>query len=281
MNHSLSLFFLICFLNLGFSQNQIPEITNLQFTFDGPNQMTLTYDLADTENDDTEITFRVSADDGETYMVNTSEATGDLGFPISPGTGKTISWDFTNAIAINGNYKIMLVADDLQAIDIQEIVDQVDSNRLRTDLEFIEGVRHRTAGAAHLQEVKDLISNHFMTEGLDTEILQFPWNGYTAENIVGWKKGLIDETEIYIIDGHYDTVEDSPGADDNGSAIAGVMEALRVLAPYQFKKSIKFIGFDLEEPGLVGSINYVSSGGIKDYETIGGVFNYEMIGYYS
>ncbi|MFT5384263.1 MAG: hypothetical protein ACI81W_001663, partial [Saprospiraceae bacterium] len=265
---------------LVFSQNQTPEISNLQVLVDSPNQMTVSYDLADTENDDLEITFRVSSDGGETFTVNTSAATGDLGFPLSPGVGKTITWDFSTEIQIGGNYKVMLVADDLQAVDIQSIVDQVDSNRLLTDLQFIEGIRHRNVGATHLQEVKDLINDHFISHDLETEILAFSWNGYNAENIVGRKRGLIAETETYIIDGHFDTVIQSPGADDNGSAIAGVMEALRVLAPYQFGKTIKFIGFDLEEEGLVGSREYVDNGGIKNYETINGVFNFEMIGYY-
>ena len=268
------------FVSSAFSQNIVPIISNLQVSVDNSNQMTITYDLADAENDEVEITFRISDDAGETFVINTTDATGDLGFPISPGSGKSISWDFSNAIDMDGNYKVMLVADDLQAIDIQDIVDQVDSNRLRVDLEFIEGIRHRTAGAVHLQEVKDLIANHFDDHDLETEVVQFDHNGYLAENFIGRKPGLFEETETYIIDGHYDTVDESPGADDNGSAIAGVMEALRILAPYQFKKTIKFIGFDLEEAGLLGSIHHVDTEGIKAYENIAGVFNFEMIGYY-
>lgn len=83
-----------------------------------------------------------------------------------------------------------------------------------------------------------------------------------------------------MIDGHYDTVEDSPGADDNGSAIVGLLECLEILQDVQFKESINFIAFDFEELGLVGSKGYVNSG-IRDYEEIDGVFNFEMIGYYS
>jgi len=78
-------------------------------------------------------------------------------------------------------------------------------------------------------------------------------------------------------------VDDAPGADDNGSGVVGVLEALRVLAPYNFARTITFIGFDFEEvvglSGIFGSLKYVQSE-IPEWETIDGVVNFEMIGYY-
>ncbi len=263
-----------------FAQNQPPVIQSFQAAIDMPEELIIQYDLLDNENDEVEITFRLSDDNGKTYAINTDDATGDVGFPINPGLGKMIHWNYTNLDLPGGDYVVMLVADDLYEIDIQEIVDQVDSNRLRSDLEFIEGIRHRTAGNIHLQEVKDNIESHFSAYGLENENSSWLWNGYNADNYIGRKSGLINDGATYVIDGHYDTVEESPGADDNGSAIVGVMEALRVLAPYHFKKSIKFIAFDLEEEGLVGSLNYTNNGGISEYEEVEGVFNFEMIGYY-
>jgi len=58
------------------------------------------------------------------------------------------------------------------------------------------------------------------------------------------------------------------------------LEIARILSKYQFKNSIRYIGFAFEEQGLVGSLQYVNSG-IKTYEEIYGVLNMEMIGYYS
>ena len=263
-----------------FAQNQPPVIQSLQAVVSNPSELTISYVLSDNENDDSEITFRLSDDNGKSYSINTSSATGDVGYPVSPGISKAIVWNYENLILVGGDYKVMLVADDLYEIDIQEIVDQVDSNRLHADLEFIEGIRHRTAGNIHLQVVKDSIESHFSTYNLEDENAEWVWNGYSANNYVGRKPGFINDAATYIIDGHFDTVSDAPGADDNGSAIVGVMEALRVLAPYNFKKSIKFIAFDLEEVGLIGSLNYTNSGGIQDYEEVEGVFNFEMIGYY-
>jgi hypothetical protein len=274
------LFCLFTFSTFITAQNQIPEIDDLQVSVIG-SFLTVDYAVSDDENDDLEVRLLVSDDGGETYDLNTENATGDIGFPVTVGSGKSISWDFSGTTILNDALKVKLAVDDRQVIDIQEIVDQVDSNRLRMDLEMVEGIRHRITGAAHLQAVKDMLTAHFVNEGLEMESVQFDYNGYTAENIVGWKRGEVIENETYIIDGHYDSVDDSPGADDNGSAVVGVMEALRVLAPYQFKKSIKFIGFDLEEAGLVGSDHFVNTEGIKPFETISGVFNFEMIGYYT
>jgi hypothetical protein len=75
-------------------------------------------------------------------------------------------------------------------------------------------------------------------------------------------------------------VPGSPGADDNASAVAGVLECARILSQYEFEHSLRFIGFDTEEYGLIGSNRY-NLNGIKAYEEIEGVLNFEMIGYYS
>ena len=272
---------LLCFTSFAINgQNMAPTISNLKVTTNVADQLVITFDLDDVENDDVEITLRVSDDDGQTFDINTSSATGDVGYPISSGNGKTITWNYAGEISMMGNYQVKLVADDLQPLDIQAIVDQVDSAQLRSYLENIVGIRHLVGNPSHLQEVKDMIVDRYNDHALQVETLDFAYGNYTAQNFAGLKTGLTDEADTYYVTGHYDTVGDSPGADDNGSAIAGMMEVLRVLAPYNFKKSIKFVAFDLEEFGLVGSSHYVNNEGIKSYENVAGVFNFEMIGYY-
>jgi hypothetical protein len=174
----------------------------------------------------------------------------------------------------------MLIADDLQPIDIQEIVDQVDSVQVFEYLSEIEGSRHRTASPEHLADVQEMLVTSFNEFQLETDIQAFDYGQYEAQNIIGRMIGTHADTAFYIIDGHYDSVSNSPGADDNGSAVAGVLEALRVLSKYAYRKSVKFIGFDLEEAGLVGSDRYVQNALHPD-ETLEGVLNFEMIGYYS
>jgi hypothetical protein len=259
------------------AQNAAPIISNLIANINfANNTITLTYDLADLENDDVEITLLVSTDEGITFEETITNVSGDFGFPIATGSDKQITWIAPNLFL---DYKIKLVADDLQIVDIQTIVDQVDSNRIWADLTALEGVRHRTAGAAQLENTQMMIEQNFLDHDLEVEIQELPITNYVGKNIIGKLKGKSAAPDVYIIDGHYDSVSTSPGADDNATAVAGVLEAVRVLSNYNFEHSIKFIGFDLEEFNLVGSVSYVSNS-IQNQEPLKGVINMEMIGYY-
>ncbi len=263
------------------AQNQAPVITNLSATPDWANlSLEVTYDVADNENDPLEITLQFSDNGGKTYTLSSQiPATGDIGFPIQPGT-HTINCDLSAIFNIAAPFSLRLVADDKQTFDIQSLVNEVDSNRLRANLEFLEGIRHRTTGAAHLNATRDSIKNLFLNAGLQYEEQAVPFGNYTGKNLIGNLPGTSLTQKVIINDAHYDSVSNAPGADDNGSGTVGFMEAVRILSPYPSKKTLRFIGFDLEESGLVGSIKYVSAG-IPTGDQIEGVFNYEMIGYWS
>lgn len=275
----LSLFALLLQVAL-FSQNALPVISNVQIDLGANDVLTLTFDLEDAENDECAITFRAGEKGGLTLAYDTQSTAGDVGAGIMPGVGKSIEWDYSGLGISDSDFRLMLVADDGQTVDIQAIVDAVDSTELSGNLSFIEGIRHRTAGLPHLEETQDFIRLQFMDKGLETTEQTWASGSYTARNIIGRQIGTAEEATTYILDGHYDTVSDAPGADDNGSAVAGMIEALRILSPYSFKKSVRYIGFDLEEAGLVGSLRYVDEG-IENGESIAGVLNFEMIGFYS
>ncbi|HFA49654.1 MAG TPA: M28 family peptidase [Bacteroidetes bacterium] len=270
---------LFCSLFSAFHLFAQPSLTNVEVTLGTGNTMTITYDLAYPSNDLAKVTFRATERGGLIFGFDTSNATGDVGEGIASGMGRQIEWDYS-AYAPIPDFRLMLVAELAPSVDIQALVEQVDSTRMSGDLTFLEGIRHRTAGAEHLQETKDFIELQFAEGGLEIAKQQFDFNGYQAENIIGRKIGTEEEGEVYIIDGHYDSVAGSPGADDNASGTAGMLEAMRILAPFGFKKTIRFIGFDLEEAGLVGSIEYVQNG-IAQQENIAGVLNFEMIGYFT
>lgn len=276
-----SFFACFCCLFLGFSamaQNQPPQISNVQSQLNG-NVLSVSFDLSDPEGDACEVRFRAGASGALQLNFNTNNATGDLGTGIAPGTNKTVSWDFSAYAAQGPNFRIMLVADDGHTVDLQQLVNQVDSARLYSHLVAMDGIRHRFTGATRLASVQQHLQNEMMAAQLEQSNHTFLFGGYQAQNIIGREIGIQDEATYLLIDAHYDSVDDSPGADDNASGVAGVLEAMHVLSPYAFDKSIKFIGFDLEEDGLVGSARYVNTRDTA--ETVAGVFNFEMIGYYS
>lgn len=275
--------FCICLLtHFACGQNQRPEVSNISVEVDTANQTVLfTFDLEDAENDELEVQLRVSADDGLTFLVSVDSLEGDVGYPVTPGSQKQVTWHYDPNLLNLGPGQLLyarIIADDRYEIDIAAVVAEVDSARLLSDLMWLQGIRHRIADPAHLSNVRDSIEQRFHQNGLQVEVQEFSYGNYSAANYNGRISGLKEEANTYIIDGHFDSVQNSLGADDNGSATIGMLEAMRVLSGYRFSKSIRFLGFDLEESGLVGSIKYVNEG-IKDYEVIDGVFNFEMIGY--
>ncbi len=279
MKKSLTSLFLFAFSAALFSQNQPAEVKNLLANFNSISKiLTLTFDLADAENDPLEVSLAYSTDGGSTFIsAQNFSPTGDLGNGILVGNGKKIECNLAAAVGQKLFFKVQ--AND-QPFDIQSIVNEVDSTRMKNDLNFVEGIRHRTAGAAHLQATRDTMEKLFLSMNLAVQKQDVPFGNSTGKNIIGTHAGAVLPQNVVIVDAHYDTVSNAPGADDNGSGTVGVWEAARILSKYRFKKSLRFIGFDLEESGLIGSREYVLLG-LPASETVEGVFNFEMIGYFS
>ena len=264
--------------------NEPPLVSNVIAQIDTVQHIvTISYDAIDAENDPLMVTLSVSADSGLTFLFPIDSTSGDIGYPVAAGTGKQILWHYnptTLTPTILGKCRAKVIVDDLQPVDLQSIVDEVDSNLVIDDMTFITGVRHRHAGVQHLEAVKDTIEKRFMSYGLQDFSDTFNYASYIAKNIVGRHPGLTDEKKTIIVDGHFDTQPNTPGADDNASGTVGMLQVMRVLSKYNFRHTLKFIGFDLEEMGLVGSLHYVTEA-IPSYDSIIGVLNCEMIGFFS
>ena len=102
----------------------------------------------------------------------------------------------------------------------------------------------------------------------------------TSQNVIGTLTGLQPEQGIVYIGGHYDSVSAAPGANDDASGVAGVLEAARVLTTrgHRTKATMKFLAFGAEEIGLDGSYWYVVEN-FDEVTTRGlGMINLDMIG---
>jgi hypothetical protein len=98
------------------------------------------------------------------------------------------------------------------------------------------------------------------------------------QNVVGELPGTITPERIFVVGAHYDHLDgDSPGGDDNASGTAGVLEAARVLSQHRFESTIRFIAFNAEEDGLLGSKDYVENHVVPAGENILGMVNLDMI----
>jgi Zn-dependent M28 family amino/carboxypeptidase len=99
------------------------------------------------------------------------------------------------------------------------------------------------------------------------------------------RRGTTKPEQIVIIGAHYDTVSTTPGADDNASAVAVLLEVLGLLRDCKPNKTIRFISFACEEPPYFWTNSMGSQVHAlncrKRNEQITAMFCLEMLGYYS
>lgn len=97
-------------------------------------------------------------------------------------------------------------------------------------------------------------------------------------NVIAQSRG--QGVRSLVIGGHYDTVVDSPGGNDNATGTAVVLELARVLSTYVLPQdlTILFVAFGAEETGLHGSRRFVESLSKRQRESIVAMLNYDMIG---
>ena len=136
--------------------------------------------------------------------------------------------------------------------------------------------RHKLQPGNALAET--YIKQKLQSYGLTTTIQSF---STTGKNVYGVQPGTEFPNKKYIICAHFDdmpTGTTAPGADDNGSGTAAVIEAARIFSQYSFPFTIVYALWDEEEQGLVGS-EYYATQAANAGDSILGVINMDMIAY--
>jgi len=172
---------------------------------------------------------------------------------------------------------VVLSGGGAYASDIgQQIADQIELSSYQHYLDnelYTHDGNDRGVGGADHDPARDSIALRLQTFGLPVELHDF-WiwdeHGY---NVVATQLGTMYPEAQYIIGGHYDSVW-NPGADDDASGVAGVLEIARVLSQYETEYTIKYIAFDMEEWGLIGSSVYVED---HPGDDIRGMISLDMI----
>ena len=101
--------------------------------------------------------------------------------------------------------------------------------------------------------------------------------GQTA-NVVATLKGTVNPELIYVVSSHYDSVAGGPGADDDSSGTAALLETARILAGHPQPATIVFASFTGEEAGLLGSREFVRRAVAGKLDIVGALNN-DMIGW--
>jgi aminopeptidase YwaD len=133
---------------------------------------------------------------------------------------------------------------------------------------------------ARLEQAAQYIKEEFLKAGLEVRDDPFQWEGKSYKNIVAEKRGIVSPHRVLILGAHYDTVPGSPGADDNSSAVALLLEVARNIQAVPLESTVRLIAFSLEEYDFAGSSHYVDRLR-KGREEILGMISVEMVGFTS
>lgn len=118
--------------------------------------------------------------------------------------------------------------------------------------------------SSHLtrDEAADMVYNDLAAMGYSPVVLSQGSGALVAYNVYADLPGTLHPEEVILLGAHLDAFY--AGADDNGSAVAALLEAARVLKGHNFDKTIRFMAFDLEEFGSIGSTRYIEAGYADD-----------------
>jgi hypothetical protein len=125
--------------------------------------------------------------------------------------------------------------------------EMVCSERIIAHISSLEGVRHPVAAPEALERAADYVTSCFNALGYDVGEHLFSDNGQQFRNIIATQPGLDRYQERVVVLAHYDTVAGSPGADDNASGVAVMLEIATLLNRLRFERTIHFIAVALEE----------------------------------
>jgi len=113
---------------------------------------------------------------------------------------------------------------------------------------------------------------------------EFTAGARTYRNLEATLAGTTRRHEVVVLGAHYDTAEDAPGADDNASGVAGVLELARTFVHAPQPRTVRFVLFPNEEPpwfptANMGSRHYAAAARARN-DRIVGMLSIESIGYY-
>jgi hypothetical protein len=134
--------------------------------------------------------------------------------------------------------------------------------RLTTHLRALVGERHPFSSPSFLQQTETYLCEQFTEASLAVATQEFEALGGVYRNVIGVAHPPSEQSQPVqpplIVAAHYDTVPGSPGADDNASALAVLLEVAQRIRQTSLSRPVHFIAFCLEEEDLLGSRAYVA-----------------------
>ena len=184
----------------------------------------------------------------------------------------------------------MVLEEDVR---IRQLMDQVSKDSLEATIAHLQSYHTRRWDSQMVYEVQDWLRDTYAAMGFDSVYLhdfEFVYHDtlrQTSDNVIAYKRGTLYPDEYVVCGAHYDSYNNSqghpdsllaPGADDNASGTAGIIETARLLKHCTFERSILYCGWAAEEIGLRGSAAFAKDCADQRLDIVG-YFNLDMIGY--
>ena len=162
--------------------------------------------------------------------------------------------------------------------DLEDAI-RADLTRLTVDI----GERNMFRGDS-LADAARFIEGSFAGAGYTVRSEEYKVSGQLCRNLEAEKRGTVHPEEIVVVGAHYDTVDNCPGADDNGSAVAGLLALARAFAERTPARTVRFVAFANEEPPFFMTAQMgsrVHSSGCRERgDDVVSMVSLEMLGYY-
>lgn len=176
---------------------------------------------------------------------------------------------------------------------IRQLMDSVSKDRLGAIITHMQSYHTRRWDSQMVYEVQDWLFDTYRGMGLDSVLLHdFTFEFHdtlreSSDNVIAIQRGLVYPDEYVVCGAHYDSYNNSPGhpdslrapgADDNASGTAGIIETARLLSRCTFERSVMYCGWAAEEVNLQGSAAFAKDCADQLLDIVG-YFNLDMIGY--
>ena len=174
---------------------------------------------------------------------------------------------------------------------IREMLNQVNMDSLEATVQHLQDYNSRIWNSENAFAASDWIAGRMEALGLEVEQQPFNANtwmgsGAAAPNVIGIQRGTLYPDTYVVCGSHFDSFSyeamygggTAPGADDNATGVASVLESARIMTQYEFEYSIIYCAYGCEEMGLYGSEAYASRCQQEGMDIIG-YFNNDMNGY--
>jgi len=171
--------------------------------------------------------------------------------------------------------------------EVQTLVDQVNGNRWFDDVVSLASYNRHTHSPDILNARDWLVTQFQSLPNLTVTTPNFNVSSTTAYNVVATLEGALGSHDWVVVGGHYDATSENtsvaaPGAEDNASGCAGVLEMARIFTGYHPRATVLFICYSGEEQGLYGSEAHVAAlSAAGDLGKVQAMLDMDMIGYTS